>query len=620
MRISILGLGILLLWTAGIAAAGGPYYVDPVNGNDANDGLSEEEAWLTVPYADLYADNGSTVYLTNGTYPATISIDRNTSARNGSTPSSWAHAVTFTNAPGHTPTLPPFYFFRNQNRYIIFDSLDFLCTVRTSGSYVVQVDEGAFLKWHDCHLKGTITIDPNDGESRWGEYTNYVVKCGDSVLIRPYHDLIFDGCEIEGGGLYAVLFGNYSAGNNQIVDCNIHDCGNGPSLQPPLDGTGAGDLVHGCVIHNQSMCWLQDNSNYVHGSGISAAPHCTLDGNRIFAWGTTSGITCYLLAASGINGNTLFIGTWEDSAKKFAAGEIVTQDVTGAKGRTNVENYPAAPTNTQVWLERATSVLAFDSSHDIVSDTNADRIFHVSSISTTQGWGGFHGMTITNNRLSNVKHAQTMLWYYLGKDNSIVNNTFMGCADVATGDGYLHLGPWYIMERQYGEDTSSNVICSNILGLNVPQIPLNETFTGNVCFSYRDHESQAELDANHPGNLVLCDSEVANEDGTKLWTGGAGNLFVGGTGFDAHAHEAPIRNPVTQRIEVSGWVIDDIAHTFDLVAASSAIGFGDPANYVGVDFWNDPRNDGYPDSGCDELAGSPPPPLSSSTAHWLFVK
>jgi hypothetical protein len=73
-------------------------------------------------------------------------------------------------------------------------------------------------------------------------------------------------------------------------------------------------------------------------------------------------------------------------------------------------------------------------------------------------------------------------------------------------------------------------------------------------------------------------------------------------------------------LEVSGYTIDDIGHEFDLVAASPAIGFGDPLNFVGVDFWGVPRTDGYPDAGCMELAGSPPPILPTSNLHWLFVK
>jgi hypothetical protein len=610
MRISMI-VWAFLLESAGLAIAGGPYYVSPGAGNDANDGLTEEEAWLTIPHAEQYAANGSTIYLMNGTYPATVTIDRNSTARQGATPTSWADAVTFRNAPGHTPMLTPQYFLRNQNRYIIWDSVHILATWRTAGSYAVQVDSSGYVKWHDCNLEGTITIDPNDGESRWGEYTNYVVKLGSNVPSQHVNNLIFDGCMIHHGGLHGIQINSYSWGGNQIVGCDVHNCGNGIQCTPPVDGTGAGDLIYGNTLHNQSMCWTPANDEYVHGSGISLNSHCSVMNNIVFAWGTTSPMTCYLLAGSSQNGNTFFNGTWEDTAKKFTAGEIVTQVMTGAKGRVSVHNYPAAPGLTTVWIERATDALAFDTSHDIVADDHADRIFHVTSIGTTYAWGGFHGMVVKNNILCNNANAtEGLLWYYLGDGNQIINNTWIGPIS-GRSDGYLYLANWYVYEYQYGLTPSSNVICSNILGLNVPAIPAPSTFKGNICFSVGVHQSQATVDANHPGNLVLCDSTTDNEDGYKLWTGG--EIFAGGGAFDTYVCAMPARDPATQTIQVAAgaWVYTDIGHKFDLIAGSEAIGFADPINYTGTDFWGDAR-DTYPDSGYDELAGGFPPPIYPS--------
>jgi hypothetical protein len=41
----------------------GSYYIDPINGNDSNSGLSETNAWLTTTYADtLQLYNGQVIY------------------------------------------------------------------------------------------------------------------------------------------------------------------------------------------------------------------------------------------------------------------------------------------------------------------------------------------------------------------------------------------------------------------------------------------------------------------------------------------------------------------------------------------------------------------------------
>lgn len=133
------------------------YYVDAVDGNDDNDGLSIEEAWKTIVYAEAHADNGSTVYVADGNY-GNVTIDRADTGRTG-----WDDAVTFTPYADASPLFTNLNIAGNANHCLIFDGLSFLYPDGTglvaAGKTVANVSQGGYVKLTGCEIKGRLGYD-----------------------------------------------------------------------------------------------------------------------------------------------------------------------------------------------------------------------------------------------------------------------------------------------------------------------------------------------------------------------------------------------------------------------------------------------------------------------------
>ena len=69
-RTTDVSIGLLSLLALATAASASDYYVDPVNGDDANSGASPAEAWRHVSYAAGVAAAGDLVHLAPGVYSA----------------------------------------------------------------------------------------------------------------------------------------------------------------------------------------------------------------------------------------------------------------------------------------------------------------------------------------------------------------------------------------------------------------------------------------------------------------------------------------------------------------------------------------------------------------------
>ncbi len=78
------------------------YYVDPTAGNDANTGLSENEAFQTTQKAVSVTQPGDTVYFMNGTYIHPGSSTASLNIMRSGTPDKW---ITYKAYPGHSPLI-----------------------------------------------------------------------------------------------------------------------------------------------------------------------------------------------------------------------------------------------------------------------------------------------------------------------------------------------------------------------------------------------------------------------------------------------------------------------------------------------------------------------------------
>jgi hypothetical protein len=110
----------LALTSTGIAQ----YYVSP-GGSNGNTGLSTEQAWQTIAYAEENAPNGSTVYCMDGSFGA-VTINR----AGQSSRASWDDAITFTPYDDDEPVMTQLTISGNYDRYLIFDGIGRL-TLRT---------------------------------------------------------------------------------------------------------------------------------------------------------------------------------------------------------------------------------------------------------------------------------------------------------------------------------------------------------------------------------------------------------------------------------------------------------------------------------------------------------
>lgn len=111
----------------------------------------------------------------------------------------------------------------------------------------------------------------------------------DNVVVQSGHDIHFDGCTIKNAGRHGIVINNacrhvnlqdceihhtegigimlgggnlpeLEVGNNRLVGCTIHHAGGLRPLQelssfiPAVFITGAGQMVHGCIIHDTPQC------------------------------------------------------------------------------------------------------------------------------------------------------------------------------------------------------------------------------------------------------------------------------------------------------------------------------------------------------------------------------
>ena len=267
------------------SAAAATYFLDPVSGDNARDGLSRETAWKTIPYAEQKAANGSTVYLMSGNY-GPISINRtDNSGRAG-----WQDAVTLTASPGDSPVLSALLIDGKARRYLIFDKLLVSCPDGNGTAVPVAIISGEYIRIQNCEIRGVLGKD-EQGRFNSTLSASNLVEMGHPYSSSGIGNIFITGCNIHTGGANGISIKGPYSGDIWIQANEIHNFG--------ASGIGASGTTNGYrsyfqnnKIYVQESVWI--GTEYYHGSGLSIrVADLTATGNILRACGASAPITCY---------------------------------------------------------------------------------------------------------------------------------------------------------------------------------------------------------------------------------------------------------------------------------------------------------------------------------------
>jgi hypothetical protein len=307
-RSQITVAALWLVVAVALEASAGTYYVDPVNGNDANDGLSTEEAWATITYAELHADNGSIIYCREGVDPSSygaVSITRASTARNGDTPDANEDYIHFYPYEDEEPNFISLTFgglpaTTNYDRYIDVNGIK---VYPGAGAVGVHIYHGGYIQFRNGAVHGTLEYCEIGGCEATYWQTNSTLmgiafgKSGYSMA----HNILIDTVEVNDIGTNGIT--TYGAWGGPIVvqNCHVHHIGgSGVRLANArtAGATGYFDVI-GCEINHQLCVVVSDLSEYNHGTGITLRyGYGRALRNTIHAFGNTSAITIYRTGAS----------------------------------------------------------------------------------------------------------------------------------------------------------------------------------------------------------------------------------------------------------------------------------------------------------------------------------
>lgn len=271
------------------SAAAATYFVDPVSGNDAGDGLSRESAWKTIPHAEQNAAKASTVYLLSGNYGA-VSI---AGAGNGGR-ASWTDAVMLTPYPGDSPVLSGLLIQGNVRRYLILDKLLIQCLEGNGSAIPVNIQSGEYIKIQNCEIRGVLG---RDAEGRYNNAlsTFNLVEMGHPYTSSGIGNIFITGCNIHTGGANGMSIKGPYSGDIWIQSNEIHNFGaSGIGLAGATNGYRS--YLQNNRIYIQESVWVSTASvpEYYHGSGLSIrVADVTATGNIMRACGASTTITCY---------------------------------------------------------------------------------------------------------------------------------------------------------------------------------------------------------------------------------------------------------------------------------------------------------------------------------------
>ncbi len=233
------------------------YYVDIVNGNNANTGLSATDAFKTIPTAAVLTYGGDTVFIMQGNYPA-FSISR---------PGDATAQVVYTNYPGSTPQI------------VATDNTYNLITINAGANYVTV--NGLELVGWGVNL--SLAADTIPAQA--------AIVCPPGATSTTNVTFIpkYNGNGINVGNSSSIVTHHVTLSNNKIHDCCAVGIGVGYSDYITLEGN---------TVYNNS--WYTPYGT----SGISFGNSANYDNNTTSYRNIVRNNVCY--------GNRLYV-LWRGS-------------------------------------------------------------------------------------------------------------------------------------------------------------------------------------------------------------------------------------------------------------------------------------------------------------------
>ncbi len=542
------------------------YYLDDVNGNDSNDGLSEGEAWKTLDHSIDTVTGGDIITLADGNYG---DYYRSSSVN---LYDSW---VTYESKNLHGAEITRIELSNSTavvDGYLIFDGF----TIRTEHE-VRNVRSKNFnhLKFLNLDLIGdgyhlVGSNNDNRGIYIWGDDSN---------------DVEIDNCKIRGLGNNLSGFGSgvSARGTNiTVTDCNISQCHTGVHFLSIVNGTITGNVIHeitsdGILFGRVDNLLIENNEVYNlvrYDPTLDETPTNTTwspDGktmtNANAHWNTpgdtlvTTNMEIYV--NSGTNVNTGDENCWVSSV--VSDTEIILGKSIGDGGGT--------PSNVDYRIQSSTHLDAAQAGSTSVSDD----------------------VTISKNKFYNV-HGQ-ICWFNPASSGGhnwlIENNLFYDVYTSAAGLGGEENGTVRISAID-GLTFRNNIVIGS---LEIDEGAANYTIVGNII-SYADRWGAEGAIIDEGYNIVNRRSNSFVFDETTIFLDGAWDN-------------------ATFRANFNDFDVNDFTH-----ADSDACGVshGDPNNYPLTDILGIDR-DGSPDAGAyeDTTLFVPSGPPEPNPATWDSV-
>lgn len=220
---------VVLVCLTALSASASTFYVDGVNGNDANPGASALTAWRTIEKANAALNPGDTCLLRAGVY-----ADSQIAPARSGTP---GNAITYAAYEGETPEI----------------------TGGKSGC-IVNLHQRSYVV-----VRGLKVHSPTEHD--------WVVRISGE---KAQHNRI-EGCDISDPEGYAPVVIADKASYNTIAGCTVHDTGHGEE--------GSGDCIvlnegahHNTVTRNR--CYNACHSQIM---AINGSSHNVISGNEMYA-------------------------------------------------------------------------------------------------------------------------------------------------------------------------------------------------------------------------------------------------------------------------------------------------------------------------------------------------
>ncbi len=579
--ILIVMLCALLPSTAQVAE----YYLDAVNGNDANPGTSEQLPWKTLGKAQSTVTGGDTVIVRNGSYGAYSESNKNRT--------DW---VTYQAANGHMPVLSGISITNSPdilNTYLIFDGLK----IESGGQVGIRPEKVRYLKLLNLTIEGGV-----DTQSYY--YSNYPgIK-----LWQTCEDIVIDRCIIKSSegenfqrigyitGVYIQSGENITITNSDVSGASFGIIATGKNINIKNNNlhklNSDGIIIGGCngiTIENNEI-----HDIIVYEPTIQEIPTETTwsdDGktmtNSNAKW-ATAGDTLITTATAGMevyvkSGNNVLTGDgerWGD-AKSFTIASVSADgtQITLSKGIAN----GGQPSNVDYFIRSGVHAdnIQMQASPGINNYNvilRGNRLYDNRGISKGSIDGGGQIMHLWPNNTSDPDG--------IGAHNVIIENNLFWCLYNNGDEEYA--GRVNLRSMDGLVFRNNTVIGSVVVGWSSGRMNRNVTFLNNII-GYIDVEANA--------GFIKNDYNIMNHGFIKTpYLAGSHDTFFYPNSYSWDKWNDPA---------FTGIFADYANGDFRLASETSlGVGHGDPSNYPTTDILGNLRNDGAPDAGCYEYGAT----------------